>query len=106
MVELFALFDEQALIDPKPLSEPAMISVSQRATIRAAFAHLEILDAKTQFEVVRELTGVRITSVQQLTERDSQTLIHLLANKIATAGRVNTGNSWADRDEDTWIDKL
>ena len=56
--------------------------------------------------MVEDLTGKRIASVQELQERDAQTLIHRLADKVSSIGRENTGNTWDDREESTWIDKL
>lgn len=79
---------------------------SQRLAIRAAFAHLGISRAREQFDVVAELTGERITRVGDLSEGAAQSLIYALQSKVRNAGRANSGNSWADRDEDTWIDKL
>jgi hypothetical protein len=82
------------------------ISAAQRSAIRSAFARLGILDARSQFAVVEELTGQRITSVGDLKARHAQTLIYGLEGRVANAVRKNTGNSWDDREQDTWIDKL
>lgn len=79
---------------------------SQRDTIRQLFGELRVSEAKAQFEVVAELTGARIGSVGELDERVAGTLIRMLPGKIERSRRVNTGNAWNDREEDTWIDRL
>jgi DNA polymerase-3 subunit epsilon len=102
--DTLALFEA----DPDPYFPelPTMMSAKQRVTIRDAFARLGITSAKEQFAVVEELTGERIASVSELDEGRAQTLAILLTNKVATHRRPNSGNSWADRDEPTWIDRL
>jgi len=89
-------------------SEPLSKSMtdSQRRLIREAFEVLGLKNAQEQFVAVEELTGVRIRSVRDLRESTARTLLHLLGSRIATANKRNTGDAWADRDEDTWIDKL
>jgi hypothetical protein len=82
------------------------LTESQRNALRSSFAQLGIGDARQQFAMVEELTGQRITSVQQLTARHAQTLIYRLVDKVNSVGRRSTGNTWDDREEDTWIDKL
>ena len=78
----------------------------QRETIRDLFAKIGVTSAREQFDMVAELTGVQITSVAQLEVGGANLLIHMLRGRASRAHRVNTGNSWADRDEDTWIDRL
>jgi DNA polymerase-3 subunit epsilon len=78
----------------------------QRQMIRELFAQLGVTDARSQFEKVAELTGVRIASVTELEVAPASVLIHRLKGRVASSGRANTGNAWADRDEDTWIDRL
>lgn len=85
--------------------EPMMSDVT-RGQVRQAFAKLGVTTAREQFAVVAELTGQRITSVAELTQRQAQTLLLSLSRRIEATGTKSTGNAWADRDEDTWIDKL
>lgn len=89
-----------------PADRTALMTDTQRRTVRELFAKLGIVDARTQFEVVAELTGVRLASVAEL-ERDTATrLIRLLTGRVARLDQANTGSAWSDRDEDTWIDRL
>ena len=85
---------------------PAVMTDAQRSQIRDLFAKIGVTVAREQFDIVAELTGVRITAVGQLTSDNANTLIRMLSARAACAGRVHTGNSWADREEDTWIDRL
>lgn len=91
-----------------PVSEPLpkLMTASQRAIIRDAFGKLGLATAREQFDVVEEMTGVRITAVSDLEQSAAQSLIYRLESRVKTANKKNTGNSWDDRDEDTWIDKL
>ena len=103
MISLFAS-DDTAQSESAPPTR--MMTPSQREALKKAFATLGLLDARGQFAMVEDLTGKRIASVQELQERDAQTLIHRLADKVSSIGRKNTGNTWDDREESTWIDKL
>jgi len=107
MDDALSLFDDdtERFSKAKP-PVPALMTDSQRHSIRLGFQELKIADAREQFAVVLELTGQNITSVAQLEARHAQTLIFGLDEKIKTSGRQNTGNAWDDREEDTWIDKL
>nr|WP_307333881.1 hypothetical protein [Microbacterium sp. SORGH_AS_1204] len=78
----------------------------QRETIRDLFAKIGVGTARAQFDMVAELTGVQISSVTQLGADKANVLIHMLRGHASRAHHANTGNSWADRDEDTWIDRL
>ena len=104
MDDLLPLFDTPKRSPSAPATTP--MTSSQRDALRKAFAMLGVSDARGQFALVEELTGQRISSVLELKERDAQTLIQRLAGKVDSLGRKNTGNTWDDRDEDTWIDKL
>lgn len=106
MNDLLPLFDgdEIAHSATQPLTKT--LTVSQREALKKAFAELGVTDAPGQFAIVEELTGQRISSVEELQERHAQTLIHRLGDKVAAVGRKNTGNAWDDREEDTWIDRL
>lgn len=100
------LFD---LDDPAPKNEePAsnQLSPIQRQAIRELFAQLGVTEARAQFDMVAELTGVRIASVVELDTGTANVLLQMLQGRVARSGRANTGNAWADRDEDTWIDRL
>lgn len=90
----------------EPTPAPAPMTLAQREVIRELFSTLGIADAKGQFEVVAELTGRRIASVGELDAATANTLIPMLTGRASRANRATTGNSWADRDEDTWIDQL
>ncbi|TXK03396.1 hypothetical protein FVP60_10930 [Microbacterium mitrae] len=100
------LFEVDLPNDNSPQSAPTPMSDVQRATIRDLFARIGVNDAKGQFAVVAELTGARISSVRELTSSDANILIKMLTSRAASAGRQQTGNSWDDREEDTWIDRL
>lgn len=82
------------------------MTASQREIIRGLFAQLAISDAKRQLEVVHELTGVRVSAVAEIDSRVANTLISMLPGRIDRTRRESTGDSWADREEDTWIDRL
>ncbi len=97
------------LVDPMTQNEeraPISLSLKQRQAIRELFAQLGVTDARAQFDMVAELTGVRIASVVELEAETANVLLHMLRGRVASSGRANTGNAWADRDEDTWIDRL
>ena len=103
--------DELSLFDlggPPAVSSalPLMISSEQRSTIREAFKRLGVLDAPAQFEVVFQLTAQRVRSPDELQASHAQQLILGLSERTRALGTERTGNAWADRDEDTWIDKL
>ncbi|WP_105034125.1 hypothetical protein [Cryobacterium aureum] len=85
---------------------PKSMTDSQRRLIRDAFDLLGLKNAQEQFAVVEELTGVHIRSVHDLQESTARTLLHFLGSRVKNAHKKNTGDTWADRDEDTWIDKL
>ncbi len=100
------LFDLNESASQDAVATPALMTSVQRETIRDLFAKIGVTSAREQFDMVAELTGVQITSVAQLEVGGANLLIHMLRGRASRAHRVNTGNSWADRDEDTWIDRL
>ncbi|WP_162925029.1 hypothetical protein [Mycetocola zhujimingii] len=102
---LFVFGDPQ---EPSPRGDnpPFPMTDSQRKLIRAAFSRLGIADAKTQLSMVNDLIGVPIRRVTDLTAQSASTLLPLLAARADRNGRPSTGNAWADRPEDTWLDKL
>ncbi|WP_349426542.1 hypothetical protein [Microbacterium sp. LWS13-1.2] len=106
MSDLLSVFDdndhgaEPAIVRPIPMNR------AQRSEIRQLFAGLNVATAAQQFEVTAELTGVRITSVHELDAATAHRLIGALKRRAQASGRVTTGNSWDDREEDTWIDRL
>lgn len=102
---MFSLFDDGAAPEEQP-PRPVLMSESQRARIRALFADLGVATAREQFKTVAETTGVRISSVAELEATTAQTLISRLESRVASRGSANTGNSWDDREEDTWIDRM
>lgn len=104
MNDLFDLFAE-----PAPEPEPARatpMNDSQRTEIRTLFGTLDKVTAGDQFAVVDELIGIHLTSVVDLTAIDASRLIQRLRMRVDSQSRTVTDNSWADRDEDTWIDRL
>ncbi|GAA4742139.1 hypothetical protein GCM10025783_11810 [Amnibacterium soli] len=82
------------------------MSDRQRESLRAAFAQLGVTAAKDQFALVETLTGQRISSPRELGAQQAQALLIQLRRRSEQAGQTFTGNAWADRQEDTWIDKL
>ena len=100
------LFDLDDTTGSPQQEAPALMTDAQRTQIRDLFARIGVTTAREQFDIVAELTGVRITAVGQLASENANTLIPMLSARAARAGRVNTGNAWADREEDTWIDRL
>jgi DNA polymerase-3 subunit epsilon len=96
--------DDSAPAEEHTASNP--MTALQRQTIRDLFAQIGVVDARPQFEMVAELTGIRITSVAELEVGPANVLIQMLRGRAARSGNVNTGNAWADREEDTWIDRL
>ncbi|WP_157432259.1 hypothetical protein [Agromyces italicus] len=103
---MLSLFDDAP--DPSAPSDPgpSPLSDGQRLQIRDAFGLLGLTTAREQFALVEELTGIRLSRVTDLTEDAARSLIYTLKGRVQNAGRANTGDSWADRDEDTWIDRL
>lgn len=104
MNDLLSVFDGNES-DPRARAA-LMMTPAQRSVIRALFAELGIGAAANQFEVTAELTGTRISSVGDLEAATAQRLIEGLRRRVAALGRTVTGNSWIDREQDTWIDRL
>jgi len=100
------LFDLDDVVPTEEQAAPTPMTALQRQTISELFAQVGVVDADAQFDIVAELTGVRITSVAQLEVGQANVLIQMLRGRAARSGHVNTGNAWADREEDTWIDRL
>lgn len=99
------LFDLEDPMNPEEELRTPMTSV-QRQMIRELFAQIGVTDAHGQFQLVADLTGVRITSVGDLEVAAANVLIRQLKGRVANMSRANTGDAWADREEDTWIDRL
>lgn len=106
MSDLLSVFDDNDDNGEPASVRPLSMTGSQRAETRELFARLEISTAAQQFEVTAELTGVRIASVGELDAATAHRLIAALKRRVQSSGRVTTGNSWDDREEDTWIDRL
>jgi len=104
MNELFSMLESEEPQRPEPVNQ--LMTESQRTAIRHLFSQLGVSTAREQLEIVRELTGRGVNSVADVTQHHAQSLIYGLSEKVRTSGRKNTGNSWDDREEDTWIDKL
>lgn len=99
--------------DPTPTSEPQPkaqrrppMTHEQRSEIRSLFGALGKATAPEQFAMVEELIGTRITNVGELSSPDAGKLLERLRKRVASQSRSTTGNSWAEREEDTWIDRL
>ena len=105
MADEFSLFDF-AVQGESPNRGPEMITPEQRIRIRDAFSQLAVADARTQFEIVYQLTAQRVRSPSELQARHAQLLIEKLADRLRTQKIERTGNTWDDRDEETWIDRL
>lgn len=106
MGDLLSVFDDKG-DDTEPTSvRPLPMTDSQRSEIRDLFARLDVATAALQFEATAELTGVRINSVGELDAATAHRLIGALKRRVVSSGRVASGNSWDDREEDTWIDRL
>lgn len=105
MTDLFSLLDDNEPEDVAP-AVPLMMADSQRGEIRELLGQLGVTSARSQFDLVYELTTKRIASVAELDFATAQTLIRRLRNKVQNQGRANSGNAWDDREDDTWIDKL
>ncbi|AMB59189.1 hypothetical protein [Microterricola viridarii] len=103
---MHSLFDDDPDIPDPDEARPRPMLESQRSQIRDAFGALGLTTAREQFALVEELTGVRLNRVTDLTENAARTLMYALKGRAQNAGRSNTGDSWADREEDTWIDRL
>ncbi len=106
MSDLLPIFNDDGT-DAEPTGiRPLPMTGEQRSEIRELFAALDVATAARQFQVTAELTGVQITSVGELNAVTAQRLIGALKRRVQSSGRVKTGNSWDDREEDTWIDRL
>lgn len=78
----------------------------QRAEIRALFSELHVRTAREQFDVVDVLIGIRLHSVADLDRKNAAALIPRLRARVTSQSKISTGDSWTDREEDTWIDNL
>jgi len=105
MTDLLSVFDQDDDSEPTGVL-PLPMTAGQRSEIRQLFGTLGVTTAARQFEMTAELTGVRISSVGELDAATAARLIGALKRRVQTAGQVRTGNSWDDREEDTWIDRL
>lgn len=93
--------------DPEPATERSQpMTDDQRARIRSLFSALSKTTAREQFALVEELIAVRITRVTELTSPHASLLIERLGRRVKRLDQTHSGNSWADREEDTWIDRL
>jgi hypothetical protein len=99
------LFAEESA-SPETTKTAALMTASQRRSLKELFGQLGLTTAREQFEVVEEVTGQRISAVAELLAANAQALIYQLPARIQSQKRIVTGNDWADREEDTWIDKL
>lgn len=99
------LFDMDEPRDQERESAALMTSV-QRQMLRELFAQIGVSEARDQFRIVSELTGVSITAVTELEVAPANVLIRQLKARVASMHRSSSGNAWADRDEDTWLDRL
>lgn len=92
--------------DNPHVAPPAPMTAEQRGQIRDLFAILGVSTAHEQFRLVDVLVGVRLRSVGELTSKSAAILIPRIRERVESHSRSQTGNSWTDREEDTWIDKL
>lgn len=70
------------------------------------FGELGIRTAREQFDLIDVLIGIRLRSVTELTAINASTLLPRLRKRLESRSKKSSGNSWGDRDEDTWIDNL
>lgn len=106
MSDLLSVFDDKDDHAEPTSARPLPMTDGQRSEIRELFTRLDVSTAALQFEVTAELTGTRISSVGELDAATAHRLIGALKRRVVSSGRVITGNSWDDREEDTWIDRL
>lgn len=85
------LFDLDDSAPAEKQTAPNPMTARQRQTIRELFAQIGVVDARAQFDIVAELTGVRITSVAELEVGPANVLIQMLRGRAARSGHVNTG---------------
>lgn len=100
------LFDLDDSAGQGASAAPALMTPVQRETIRDLFAKIRVTSDGAQFDMVAGPTGVQTTSVAQLEDDKANLLTHMLSGRASRGHRVSTGNSWADRDEDTWFDRV
>lgn len=86
--------------------ETTLMTSVQRRMIRELFAQINVTNARDQFRMVADLTGVSISSVSELDVAAANVLIRQLKSHGSITRRESTGNAWDDRDEETWIDRL
>ena len=102
MAEPLDLFSSaEARLEPVP-----PMTGEQRAVIRALFAQLHVRTAREQFDLVDVLIGIKLHSVADLDTKNAAALIPRLRRRAASQAKTSTGNSWSDREENTWIDNL
>lgn len=103
-LDLFAF--ASARPDEAPVEPVSPMTGEQRAEIRTLFSQLHVRAAREQFDLVDVLIGIRLRSVADLDTKSAAALIPRLRKRVASQAKISTGNSWADREEDTWIDIL
>lgn len=106
MSDTLSIFDDEPSEPDTSAHEPTLMNDGQRARIREFFSQLGITAAREQYALVEEITGQPIDRVDQLTEANAQLVIYNMPARIENRRASRTGNAWADRDEDTWIDRL
>lgn len=106
MSSALSLFPDDNVPSSSAQTADKTITESQRIALRALFEQLGVSDAQEQFQIAEEVSGQRIRSVNELLASKAQVLILQLPARIHNRNKKTTGDTWTDRDEETWIDKL
>lgn len=103
-----ALFSQDEPAAAHTESAPRPMTPEQRAQIRELFNELGVIDARAQFDVVKELTAVDIARVVDVSAATAQRLIEGLRRRLSKSAtpRAAGGTAWDQREGDTWIDKM
>lgn len=106
MTESQDLFSFEETRSPDAAEPLPPMTDEQRAEIRALFSQLRIPTAPEQFDLVDVLIGKKLHSVADLDKKNAAVLIPRLRARVASRSKTSSGDSWTDREEDTWIDNL
>lgn len=101
--------NEPGLFDLNGVSEvryeEPLITDQQVDSIREAFANARIMSMEERQEIIESCTVRSIANIRELQAREVRRVLKRINDRKNSKG-PDTGSSWDNRDEDTWIDKL
>lgn len=105
MSEELSLFDDELPI-PEPVAESKapLASDWQIDLLRKALDVRGLISMAERQAVIEAAAGREVPSLRALTQEEALSILNRLGQE--TPKGSSTGSAWADRQEDTWIDRL